>query len=25
LWPIWHLRGDPHTLGYGRIAESGRS
>src|SRR5262249_25716647 len=22
LWPIWHLRGRPHTLGCGRIAES---
>ncbi len=22
LWPIWHLRGHPHTIGFGLIAES---
>jgi hypothetical protein len=22
LWPVWHLRGQPHASGFGRIAES---
>lgn len=21
-WPVWHLRGEPHVSGFGRIAES---